>query len=163
MIVPEFLTWLENTHVATAIRVSTWLFPTVETIHVLSIVIVVGSITMLDLRLLGLASRDRSVSELHREIIPWTWASFACAVVAGSLLFSSAATKYYVNTSFRLKMMFLLLIGVNTLVFELGTFRNVASWDREKRTPLGARLAGGISIVFWICVVACGRLIGFTK
>lgn len=163
MIVPEFLTWLENTHVATAIRVSTWLFPTVETIHVLSIVIVVGSITMLDLRLLGLASRDRSVSELHREIIPWTWASFACAVIAGSLLFSSAATKYYVNTPFRLKMMFLLLIGVNTLVFELGTFRNVESWDREKRTPLSARLAGGISIVFWICVVACGRWIGFTK
>lgn len=163
MIVPEFLTWLENTHVATAIRVSTWLFPTVETIHVLSIVIVVGSITMLDLRLLGLASRDRSVSELHREIIPWTWASFACAVIAGSLLFSSAATKYYANTPFRLKMMFLLLIGVNTLVFELGTFRNVKSWDHEKRTPLGARLAGGISIVFWICVVACGRWIGFTK
>lgn len=163
MIVPQFCSWLENTRVAAAIRTSTWLFPTIESIHVLAISIVVGSIAMFDLRLLGIASRDRGVTELHREILPWTWAAFACAVVAGSLLFSSDATKYSQNGPFRLKMLTLVLIGLNTAIFELGAFRGVARWNSEKEPPLSARLAGGISLVLWILVVGFGRWIGFTK
>jgi hypothetical protein len=148
---------------AAAIRTSTWLFPTIESIHVLAITIVVGSAAMFDLRLLGIASRDRSVSELHKEILPWTWASFVCAVIAGTLLFSSDATKYYENEQFRLKMLTLLLVGINAAIFEFGMPRGVARWDRDKRTPLAAKLVGGISLVLWILVVGFGRWIGFTK
>lgn len=163
MIIPQFCSWIENTRVAAAIRTSTWLFPTIESIHVLAITIVVGSVAMFDLRLLGIASRDRSVRELHKEILPWTWAAFACAVVAGTLLFSSDATKYYQDGPFRWKMLTLLLVGLNTAIFEFGAFRNVSRWDNEQKTPLSARLAGGISIVLWILVVGFGRWIGFTK
>lgn len=163
MIIPQFCSWLENTHMASAIRTSTWLFPTIESIHVLAITIVVGSVAMFDLRLLGIASRDRSVSELHKELLPWTWAAFACAVVAGSLLFSSDATKYYEDGPFRFKMLTLVLVGLNAAIFEFGAFRGVASWDNERRTPLSAKLAGGISLVLWIFVVGFGRWIGFTK
>lgn len=148
---------------AADIRTSTWLFPTIESIHVLAVTMVVGSIAMFDLRLLGIASRDRSITDLHKEILPWTWAAFACAVVAGSLLFSSDATKYYEDGPFRFKMLTLLLIGFNTAIFELGAFRGVARWNSDKKTPLPARLAGGISIVLWILVVGFGRWIGFTK
>ena len=155
--------WLESTQVAGAIRESTWLFPTIETIHVLSIVLVVGSIAMFDLRLLDLASRDRSVTEVYDDVMPWTRASFVCAVIAGSLLFSSSATKYYANIPFRLKMLTLLLAGINTAYFEFWTRRGIAAWDRAPRTPRAAKLAGGISLVLWITVVACGRWIGFTK
>jgi hypothetical protein len=163
MIIPQFCSWLENTSMASAIRTSTWLFPTIESVHVLAITMVVGSVAMFDLRLLGIASRDRSVTELHKEILPWTWVAFGCAVVAGSLLFSSDATKYYVNGPFRMKMLVLLLIGLNTAIFEFGAFRGVSRWDHETKTPLAARLAGGISIVLWILVVGFGRWIGFTK
>jgi uncharacterized membrane protein len=163
MIIPEFCAWLENTSAGTAIRQSTWLFPTIETIHVLATVLVVGSVTMLDLRLLGLASRDRSVSELHREVLPWTWASFAVAAIAGMLLFSSSATKYYQNVPFRIKMVLLVLVGLNAAFFELRTFRGVAGWDVGPRIPRSAKIAGGVGIVLWIFVVACGRWIGFTK
>ncbi|MDE3168650.1 MAG: hypothetical protein KGL75_00795 [Acidobacteriota bacterium] len=163
MIVPQVCSWLENTRMAAAIRSSTWLFPTIESIHVLAVTLVVGSILMFDLRLLGIASRDRSVTDLHKEILPWTWAAFACAVVAGSLLFSSDATKYYENGPFRFKMLTLFLIGLNTAIFELGAFRGVSRWNTDKKTPLPARLAGGISIVLWILVVGFGRWIGFTK
>ncbi len=163
MIIPQFCSWLENTRMASDIRASTWLFPTIESIHVLAITMVVGSVAMFDLRLLGIASRDRSVSELHKEILPWTWAAFGCAVVAGSLLFSSDATKYYHNGPFRMKMVALLLIGLNTAIFEFGAFRGVSRWDSERKTPLAAKLAGGISIVLWIMVVGFGRWIGFTK
>ena len=88
---------LESTRVAENIRVSTWLFPTIETIHVLSIVIVVGSIAMFDLRLLDLASRDRSVTEIYDDVMPWTRSAFVIAAIAGGLLFTSSATKYYQN------------------------------------------------------------------
>jgi Family of unknown function (DUF6644) len=163
MLIPQLCGWLENTRMAAAIRTSTWLFPTIETVHVLAITMVVGSVAMFDLRLLGIASRDRSITEMHREILPWTWASFGCAVIAGFLLFSSDATKYYQNFPFRMKMLTLLLIGVNTAIFEVGPFRSVARWDKEKSTPFGAKLAGGVSLVLWICVVGFGRWIGFTK
>lgn len=163
MIIPQFCSWLENTKMAAAIRTSTWLFPTIESIHVLAITIVVGSAAMLDLRLLGIASRDRSVTEVHREILPWTWASFACAVVAGFLMFSSDATKYYQDGPFRWKMFTLLLVGLNAAVFEFGPFRGVSRWDSEKKTPLSAKLAGVISLVLWVFVVGFGRWIGFTK
>ena len=155
--------WLESTQVAGAIRESTWLFPTIETIHVLSIVLVVGSIAMFDLRLLDLASRDRSVTEVYDDVMPWTRASFVCAVIAGALLFTSSATKYYHNVPFRLKMTALLLVGINTAYFEFWTRRGIAAWDRAASTPRAAKLAGGISLVLWIVVVACGRWIGFTK
>ncbi|HUA01021.1 MAG TPA: DUF6644 family protein [Candidatus Aquilonibacter sp.] len=155
--------WLENTQVATSIRESTWLFPTVETIHVLCILIVVGSIAMFDLRLLNLSSRDRSVTEVYDDVMPWTRAAFVGAVIAGGLLFSSSATKYYHNVPFRLKMLTLLLAGLNTAYFEFWTRRSIADWNNAPRTPLSVRLAGGISLALWILVVACGRWIGFTK
>ncbi|MGA9883961.1 MAG: DUF6644 family protein [Candidatus Acidiferrales bacterium] len=163
MIIPQFCSWLENTKMASAIRTSTWLFPTIESIHVLAITFVVGTVAMFDLRLLGVASRDRGVTEMHREILPWTWASFACAVIAGSLMFSSDATKYYEDGPFRWKMMTLLLVGLNTAIFEFGAFRGVARWDRGEKTPWAAKLAGGASLVLWILVVGFGRWIGFTK
>ncbi|HXQ26861.1 MAG TPA: DUF6644 family protein [Candidatus Acidoferrales bacterium] len=163
MAIPEFCAWLENTAVASNIRQSTWLFPTIETIHVLFTVLVVGSITMLDLRLLNIANRDRSVSELHDEVLPWTWTSFVCAAIAGSLLFSSNATKYYHNLTFRMKMLSLLLVGINAAFFELRTYRGVTKWDQGSRIPLAAKLAGGLGLVLWIAVVAFGRWTGFTK
>lgn len=163
MLLPEICAWIEGTRVATAIRQSTWLFPTVETIHVLAIVIVVGSVTMLDLRLLGVASKDRSIREVHEEIMPWTWGAFAVAVVAGALLFSSAATKYYVNFPFRMKMLLLLIIGINAGFFEMVTYRRVENADKEARVPASAKIAGAVGIVLWIGVVAFGRWIGFTK
>jgi hypothetical protein len=162
-VIPEFCTWLENTSVGTAVRQSTWLFPAIETVHVLATVIVVGSVSMLDLRLLNVAWRDRSIREIHEEVLPWTWASFAVAALAGSLLFSSNATKYYHNLPFRMKMVLLVLLGINAAFFEMRTYHRVATPDAHGEIPIAAKVAGAVGIVLWIAVVACGRWIGFTK
>jgi len=161
--IPEFCAWLENTSFATAIRQSTWLFPAIETLHVLAIVIVVGSVTMLDLRLLNIAWRDRSIREIHEDVLPWTWASFAVAAIAGALLFSSSATKYYHNIPFRMKMALLVVVAINAAIFEFGIYRRVADSREGERIPVAAKVAGAAGIVLWIAVVACGRWIGFTK
>ena len=162
-LIPEFCAWLENTSVGTTIRQSTWLFPAIETLHVLATVIVVGSVTMLDLRLLNVAWRDRSIREVHEDVLPWTWSSFAVAAIAGSLLFSSSATKYYHNLPFRMKMVLLVLIAINAAFFETRTYRRIGNSNDEARISFGAKIAGAVGIVLWIAVVACGRWIGFTK
>lgn len=160
--VNAFLNSLEQTSLATAIRESTWMFPTVETLHVLSIVLVVGTIMIVDLRLLNVASRRRPVSELMNEVLPWTWGAFACAVVTGGLLFSSSAMKYAHSAVFEFKMVMLLIAGINMGVFHLGAYRKVHLWDREVMTPTGARIAGALSLAIWVTVVSLGRWIGFT-
>jgi hypothetical protein len=162
MLQSEIFKHLEATPVATAIRESTWLFPTIETLHVLAIVLVVGTIMIVDLRLINVASRRRPVSELMNEVLPWTWMAFTLAAITGFLLFTSSAVKYVHDAPFVYKMALLLIAGVNMAVFHFGSYRKVALWDRDSLTPTGARIAGGLSLVIWVTVVALGRWIGFT-
>ena len=157
----HFLNWLQDTPFATAIAGSSWLFPGIESVHVLAIALVVGSITMVDLRLLDVNLRDRPVGELIDEILPWTWTSFAVAVCSGALLFSSNAAHYWGTVPFRAKMLLLILAGVNMTVFHATTHRSVEVWGRQPRTPWAAKISGGISLGLWIGVVALGRWIGF--
>jgi len=158
----DFLAWLQDTPLAKMVAESTWMFPTVESIHVLAITFVVGSIAIVDLRLLGVAGRDQKITRLTSEILPWTWAAFIIATIAGSLMFSSNAVKYFDNIPFRLKFGLMLLAGVNMLAFQFITFRSVSKWDETAATPLAVRLAGAFSLLLWIGVVVCGRWIGFT-
>jgi hypothetical protein len=158
----SFCTWLENSPVGLYIAGSTWAFPTIETIHVFFLVIVVGTIAIVDLRLLGVASRNRSVSQLSNDVLPLTWGAFVGALISGSLLFSSKATHYLVDAPFRFKMVLLALAGLNMLIFHFMTYRDVHRWDNDAVTPTAARIAGVLSLLFWIGVVVLGRWIGFT-
>ena len=155
------MTWLEHRPFAIAIAESTWLFPIVETVHVLALTVVVGSVAMMDLRLLGVGSKDRAASEVISSSLPWAWSAFAVAFVAGSMLFSSKAATYYVNVPFRIKMICLALAAVNMLVFHFFTARGMAAWDRGT-PPRAARFAAACSLTLWVVIVATGRWIGFT-
>jgi hypothetical protein len=161
MAVEEALTWLQDLNFPTEIRESVWLFPTIETVHVFALVLVVGSIMTVDLRLLGLTNRERPFSELASEMLPWTWTAFTIAAGAGLLMFSSKALTYYGNIPFRIKMCCLLLAGINMALFHwLGT-RHLETWDR-KQPPSSAKFAGGASLLLWTTIVAAGRWVGFT-
>ena len=157
----QFLHWLEGTSPAMAISESSWLFPGIETVHVLAIALVVGSITMVDLRLLGINLRERPAGDLMAEVLPWTWVSFAVAVCSGAALFSSNAGHYWSTVPFRAKMLVLALAGLNMLAFHATIHRTVDVWGREARTPRAAKVCGGISLALWIGVVSLGRWIGF--
>ena len=158
----DLMDWLEATSLAVFIHRTAWAFTTVELVHVFAISLVVGTIAMVDLRLLGLASTKRPFTELAGQVLPFTWVAFVLAVMAGSLLFISQATAYFASTTFRIKMLVIVLAGINMLVFELITVRRVQDWDRNPVPALPARLAGGISLTCWILVVIFGRLTGFT-
>ena len=154
--------YFESSGLADAIRENDLLFPLIESVHVLSICLVVGSILAVDLRLLGLASMNRPVSRIMNGILPLTWCAFAVAVASGGLLFISNATKYLGNGFFVAKLCLICAAGLNMVVFHAISAKDLPQWESETRLPLPARLAGGVSILLWIAVVACGRWIGFT-
>lgn len=162
MTLESLATWLENLAWPTAIRDSALLFPTLETVHVLALALVFGSIATVDLRLLGLTRRTEPAWLVVREVLPWTWASFAVAVASGGLLFASAATNYIGNLPFLIKMGLLVVAGINMSVFHYGSGRGINDWE-GLHTPRGARFAGALSIVVWVAIVAMGRWIGFVN
>ena len=138
-----------------------WLFPIVETLHVIALTIVVGSIAMVDLRLLGWTSRGSSISRLSAEVLPWTWIAWCAAAVFGTLMFMAKAHVYAGNLQFRLKFVCMASAAANMLVFQFGAFRRVARWDLGE-PPNSARAAGAVSLMLWIGVVFFGRWTGFT-
>ena len=161
MRIEQVMSWLQNLWLPTQIRESVWMFPTIETVHVFALVLVVGSILTVDLRLLGFANRDRPFSHLAREMLPWTWTAFVVAATAGALMFTSKALTYYGNIPFRIKIVCLLLAGLNMFTFHWIGVRNLADWDAST-PPRGARVAGALSLLLWTTIVATGRWIGFT-
>jgi hypothetical protein len=157
----EIAQWLENSPLGQSIRESALLFPNIESLHVLAITCVVGTIAVIDLRLLDAASRSQSVSRLTAQILPFTWAAFALAAATGGLLFISRATSYIANVPFQFKMALLIAAGFNMLLFHLVTYRSVENWDANVPTPPAARIAGALSLLLWMSIVGFGRWIGF--
>jgi hypothetical protein len=158
----DLIAYFENSGLADSIRENDVLFPLIESVHVVAICLVVGSILVLDLRLLGLASVHRPVSRLTAAILPVTWGAFTIAVTSGSLLFISNATKYLANGYFVAKIFLICAAGLNMIIFHSISAKDLPQWEKEPLPPLRARLAGALSILLWIAVVACGRWIGFT-
>jgi hypothetical protein len=160
--ITAFLEWLQALSLAVFIHKKASAFTTVEVVHVFAISLLIGTIAIVDLRLLGVASTKRPVEELSRKVLPFTWAAFVIAVIAGSLLFISRATEYFGNTMFWIKMALIVIAGINMVIFEFITVRGVKEWNLNSTPPLAASLAGGISIVCWVLVLVFGRLIAFT-
>jgi hypothetical protein len=158
----DFISYFEDSGLADNIRENDLLFPLIESVHVVAICLVIGSILVVDLRLLGLASINRSVSRVTSGVLPLTWSAFAVAVASGSLLFMSNATKYLENGYFVAKIVLICAAGLNMVIFHGISARDLPRWENRMALPLSARLAGGLSILLWVSVVACGRWIGFT-
>ena len=163
MDIESALAWLQSTWIATAVAENDILFPWIESVHVLAIVLVVGTISIVDLRLLGVASLDISARRLMRDVIPYTWSAFAIAAITGSLMFSSDATHYAHNRLFQIKLVMLVFAGLNMAVFHLFGERDIERWDAPgATTPVAAKAAAVISLAAWISVVSLGRGTGFT-
>jgi hypothetical protein len=158
----ELCGWIEAMPIPTLVRESNLIFPWVESVHVMAMGVVFGGISIIDLRLLGLTSRSRAVTRMSDELLPWIWGAFALSVVTGLLMFSSSATRYYVNIPYRMKLVLLACAGLNMLLFHVITYRGVARWDLDVKPPLTAQIAGAMSILLWAAVIVVGRWIGFT-
>jgi uncharacterized membrane protein len=160
--VTAFLQSLEASSWGAFIHNKAWAFTTIEVVHVFAVSLLLGTIMIVDLRLLGIAAAKRPFTDLARQVLPFTWTAFVIAVIAGALLFISRATEYAANPVFWTKMALIALAGINMIIFEFITARGAEKWNLDAAPPPAARLAGAISITSWILVIFVGRLIHFT-
>lgn len=157
----EILHALNESGFSTSLRESDWTFSWVETVHVLSLAVMAGTIAVVDFRLLGLAFRREPVSRLVGQITPVTWVGFALMVISGVLLFVAQPEKNAVNPAFQIKLVLLALAGLNLVTFHRYVFRDVSAWDTRAKPPLKVRLSGGASLVLWSVIIVLGRLIAY--
>ena len=154
--------WLENTHIGAAVRESDWLFPLIESVHVLGIVFLAGAGTLLALRLLNRGFlREKPTSEVASRLLPVMWGSFALMFVTGALMFISEAWQCYTSLAFRIKLALLLALGLNALIFQLTSYRTIMTWEKAPVAPLAARVAAWVSMALWVAIVFAGRGIGY--
>jgi hypothetical protein len=158
----SYLKAVEAWSLASRIRQSLYLFPFTEASHVIGLALVFGTILVIDLRLLGVASAHRPLKRMESDILKWTWGAFALTALTGGLMFITNAQVYYHNFYFRMKMVLLVLAGVNLLVFELTTASRMRRADASAAPPIAGKAAAVLSLVLWVSIIFMGRLIGFT-
>jgi hypothetical protein len=151
---------IERLPLAVAMRQELWLYPAVEIVHIIGFVTLVGSIIVLDLRLLGL-TRALPVRVLARHVLPWSFGALLLIVPSGLLMFVAHASDLIGNTAFVVKMSLLFCAATNAALFHAGVFRGAAEWDTGVAVPGVAKLHAVASLLIWIGVLACGRLLAY--
>lgn len=156
-----FSHWLGTTSLSDVIQNVTWIIPLVQTIHILSISIVLSSVGMLDLRLMGLAGKRVTISGMAERFLPWIWSALAILAVSGIILIVGEPDRSLPNPAFQLKMLLLLTVIVVTLVFQQTVRRNAGFWDLSPAHRRSAKVTATISLALWLAIAVCGRLIAY--
>lgn len=151
------LQWVQDSSIGTAIRESTLFFPVIEGTHLLTLGLSVGLVFITDLRLMGIAFRNRTMSSVMSRLMPWSLAGFGLMVATGTLLFWSEAARCYQSVWFRWKVVFLVLAALNAVIFHATIYRRMDEWDRDWPPPPAARMAAWVSLIVWALVIAAGR------
>ncbi|MEX2582840.1 MAG: DUF6644 family protein [Gemmatimonadota bacterium] len=157
----SFFEWLETTPWSIALLESLYVWPLLESTHVLSLALFVGTAIMMDLRLLGISFRSVPATAFTGRLLPWNHIGFAVMVITGLALFYASPIRYYYNIFFRAKMLLLILAGLNVWLFHSRIHRLVGDWDTDPVPPRAARFAAAVSIMAWAGVVVTGRMIAY--
>jgi hypothetical protein len=157
----EVCQWLDQSPLGAGIRESAWWYSILEILHTLGIVLVAGTILLVDLRLLGYGLRRIPVPQVIGYVVPWTLSGFVYMAISGCLLFTSEAVTCYNSPFFRVKVVLLALAGLNALVFHVTVYRDAPSWDPQAATPARARMAGMASLILWAGIIAAGRAVAY--
>jgi len=153
----EICQTIQDSHIGTAIRESEIVFPVIESIHVLGLAVSAGAIVLLDLRLTGLGMQYSTPGQIMRRLKPWYLTGFAIMMLTGALLFWAEAEKLYRSPTFRWKLIFLLVAGLNALYYEVKFVPKMDRWDGKSGLPSGARVVGWCSLISWAAVIGFGR------
>jgi uncharacterized membrane protein len=157
----QFCLWLGKTPVSDVIQNVTWIIPLVQTIHILSVSIVLSSIGMLDLRLLGVAGRRVSISGMAERFLPWIWGALVVLLISGVILIVGEPSRDLPNVIFQLKMALLAAVLVVTVAFQHTVRRDANFWDLSPAHRHSAKVTAGISIALWVAIAVCGRFIAY--
>lgn len=154
------LWWMRSTWIGTYVRQSDWGFQALQSLHFLGMSLLIGVVGAIDLRVLGVA-KAIPLPQLHR-FLPLAFVGFGINLITGTLFFMHDPWTYYFNMSFRLKMLLILLSGINAMWFRVGVFLDLEKWGPGIETSRLAKLISAISLLLWIGVITAGRYIAFT-
>ncbi|WP_285313980.1 hypothetical protein [Pseudarthrobacter sp. fls2-241-R2A-168] len=158
----DIFSWLEDGPVAEAIRGTAYLYPVLESIHIIGIALLIGPAAAFDLRLLGLGRQELRVTTAADWLLPLSRLGFVIAATTGIVMFLSAASLMADRGSAPWKLGLLLIAGLNILIFHRHTYRNVPDWDLGRPSPWPARMTAVISFASWSGVTLAGRLLAYT-
>jgi len=153
------LQWLETTAVADAVRTIPWLYPALESAHYIGIACLVGGIMLIDLRLLGVAKK-LSI-DLMVTLLPWVWAGFVINAITGGIIFIYGATNFGTSSAFLLKMLLIVIAGINAFIFERMARSGRHSWVLAGAAPAPVKAVATFSLILWIGVVTTGRWMAY--
>ncbi|MBT3710654.1 MAG: hypothetical protein HOH14_02620 [Gammaproteobacteria bacterium] len=154
--------WLQSTWLSHAfISQGLWAWPMSESLHFIGLCLLVGSVGLVDLRMLGMA-KGISVSALHK-LIPFGVAGYLLNVITGSLFVVGDADQYIFNDAFRFKMLFMFIAGINVLFFYSTAFQQTKLLGPNDEMPLPVKIMAGVSLACWIGIICAGRLITFYR
>jgi len=154
----SFCDWLSNTSLSLTIQTVMWIIPAVQTVHILCVAVVMSSMAMLDLRLVGMAGKRRSVSQMVSRLVPWVWGALPVLLTTGVILIVGEPSRELLNPYFRAKMAMLATVIVITLVVERKNAKDPDYW--ESRGPAAA-LTGLASLLLWVGIITAGRWIAY--
>ncbi len=156
-----FMQWLDTHAWSTALHESLYMYPLTESIHVWGLALFAGFAMVLDLRLLGVFLPNVPVSTVANKLLPWTIVGFVVMIVTGAMLLYAIPIRTYLSVWFRLKVILLILAGINVWIFHSGIWLKVKEWDLAKRPPGRARFAGAASLLLWTIIIFSGRMIAY--
>ena len=151
---------LYDSPLPTAVRESDYAFPVIQTFHVLGIVLMAGTISLVDLRILGVTLKRQSAAAVASSLLPITWIGFGIMVLSGGILFAAQSAKIYGNIFLQVKLALLVVAGLNVVLFHLATRASIAGWG-EAPAPARARASAAASLALWAAVIVTGRYIAY--
>ena len=157
----HFIEWLASTSWSIALRESLYLYPWIESAHVLFIAIFFGTLLFVDLRLSGYAFKKLSISEMNRKVLPLSIIGFILMTFTGFLLFYAIPIRNYQNLFFRIKMFLMILAGINALYFHWKMNQESKVWDSNSFIPFSMRCSAALSLCLWSLVIISGRMIAY--
>jgi hypothetical protein len=154
-----FLEWLQSTRVGVLVAESLWGYPLFETIHSLGMAMLIGSLGLINLRVLGYKPDLPLLGT--QQLLPLAWLGFTLNAISGALLFSSDAVYFFSSYTFRIKMVLIILGGVNAALLSRRIFREAAGGAPPVARAASTKWIAATSLVFWFGAVCAGRLIAY--
>ena len=161
--IASFCDWLANTPISMVIQTVSWIIPMVQSIHIMAVTIVVGSVLMVDMKLLGVVGRGSPISGATRRYLPWIWVALVVLLLTGSILTMAEPRRELINNVFRLKMALILIVCAVTGAFQLAVSRNASAWGETPSNQWSARLLAIGTLAVWIAIIFCGRWIAYVE
>ena len=159
--IADFCVWLAGTPLSLAFQKTDWVVPTVQTVHILAVSIVLSSMVLLDLRLLGVWGRARTVSMIASRSAPWLWSALTVLAFTGIILIITEPARELLNVTFRLKMILLACVVALTIGLRHGLRRDERFWELSDGRLVAGRAVALTSLVLWVSIAVCGRLIAY--